>query len=72
MPRGYFRRSGGDVPGQNAMAVNATIPILIVDDHDIMIRIVRNLLRQLGFEPIDEASDGTMALAKCIHAATAS
>ena len=54
------------------MAVNATIPILIVDDHNIMIRIVRNLLRQLGFEHIDEASDGTMALAKCIRAATAS
>jgi len=64
MPTGYFRRSGGDVPGQNAMAVDATIPILIVDDYKTMIRIVRNLLRQLGFEHIDEASDGTMALAK--------
>jgi CheY-like chemotaxis protein len=32
--------------------------------HKTMIRIVRNLLRQLGFEHIDEASDGTMALAK--------
>ena len=29
-----------------------------------MIRIIRNLLRQLGFEQIDEANDGTMALAK--------
>ena len=46
------------------MAVEATIPILIVDDYKTMIRIVRNLLRQLGFEHIDEASDGTMALAK--------
>ena len=54
------------------MAVNATIPILIVDDYKTMIRIVRNLVRQLGFEPIDEASAGTLALAKCIRAATAS
>jgi two-component system, chemotaxis family, chemotaxis protein CheY len=46
------------------MAVDTTIPILIVDDYNTMIRIIRNLLRQLGFEHIDEASDGTMALAK--------
>jgi len=29
-----------------------------------MIRIIRNLLRQLGFEQIDEANDGSSALAK--------
>jgi two-component system chemotaxis response regulator CheY len=29
-----------------------------------MVRIIHNLLRQLGFEAIDEASDGTAALAK--------
>jgi len=46
------------------MAVEATFPILIVDDYQTMIRNVRNLLRQLGFEHIDEASDGTTALAK--------
>jgi two-component system, chemotaxis family, chemotaxis protein CheY len=46
------------------MAVDTTIPILIVDDYNTMIRIIRNLLRQLGFEHIDEASDGTVALAK--------
>jgi two-component system chemotaxis response regulator CheY len=29
-----------------------------------MVRIIRNLLRQLGFETIDDASDGVSALAK--------
>ena len=39
------------------MAVNTATPILIVDDYDTMIRIIRNLLRQLGFEHIDEANE---------------
>lgn len=46
------------------MAVSMTMPILIVDDYNTMIRILRNLLRQLGFSNIDEASDGRTALAK--------
>ena len=46
------------------MAVDVSIPILIVDDYNTMVRIIRNLLRQLGFEHIDDANDGTMALAK--------
>ena len=46
------------------MAVDTTIPVLIVDDYNTMIRIIRNLLRQLGFEHIDEANDGSAALAK--------
>lgn len=46
------------------MAVNKNMPILIVDDYKTMLRIVRNLLKQLGFENVDEATDGTMALAK--------
>jgi len=41
-----------------------TMPILIVDDYNTMIRILRNLLRQLGFSNIDEANDGAAALAK--------
>jgi two-component system chemotaxis response regulator CheY len=40
------------------------MPILIVDDYNTMIRIMRNLLRQLGFSNIDEANDGAAALAK--------
>jgi two-component system chemotaxis response regulator CheY len=41
-----------------------TMPILIVDDYNTMIRILRGLLRQLGFSNIDEACDGRTALAK--------
>ncbi|HVY87132.1 MAG TPA: response regulator [Caulobacterales bacterium] len=46
------------------MAVSMSMPILIVDDYNTMIRILRNLLRQLGFSNIDEASDGQTALNK--------
>ncbi|MFT3727371.1 MAG: response regulator [Terricaulis sp.] len=46
------------------MAISTTMPILIVDDYNTMIRILRNLLRQLGFSNIDEASDGRTALTK--------
>ena len=46
------------------MSVSMTMPILIVDDYNTMIRIMRNLLRQLGFTNIDEANDGAAALAK--------
>ena len=46
------------------MALDLGMPILVVDDYNTMIRIIRNLLRQLGFEDIDDASDGTGALAK--------
>ncbi|MGH6912682.1 MAG: response regulator [Geminicoccales bacterium] len=44
------------------MAVDKSTPILIVDDYQTMLRIIRNLLKQLGFENIAEASDGTAAL----------
>ncbi|MET0183764.1 MAG: response regulator, partial [Caulobacterales bacterium] len=46
------------------MAVSLTTPILVVDDYNTMVRILRNLLRQLGFSNIDEASDGATALNK--------
>jgi two-component system chemotaxis response regulator CheY len=46
------------------MAVDLSMPVLIVDDYNTMIRIIRNLLRQLGFEHIDDANDGSEALAK--------
>jgi two-component system chemotaxis response regulator CheY len=38
--------------------------ILVVDDFATMRRIVKNVLRQLGFNDIDEADDGVQALAK--------
>lgn len=40
------------------------IKVLVVDDFPTMRRIVKNLLKQLGFENIDEAEDGNMALNK--------
>ena len=46
------------------MAVDPSMPILVVDDYGTMIRIIRNLLRQLGFLDVDEASDGSSALCK--------
>jgi two-component system chemotaxis response regulator CheY len=46
------------------MAADVSMPILVVDDYHTMIRIIRNLLRQLGFENVDEAGDGSSALAK--------
>jgi two-component system, chemotaxis family, chemotaxis protein CheY len=47
-----------------AMAVDKRTPILVVDDYKTMVRIVRNLLHQLGFEDVDDANDGASALAK--------
>lgn len=49
------------------MAVDLGMPVLVVDDYNTMIRIIRNLLRQLGFENIDDASDGSAALDKMRH-----
>jgi two-component system chemotaxis response regulator CheY len=46
------------------MAIDHAMPVLVVDDYSTMIRIIRNLLRQLGFENVDDASDGSAALAK--------
>ena len=34
------------------MAVDLTKPVLVVDDYNMMIRIMHNLLKQLGFERI--------------------
>jgi len=46
------------------MAVDKNMTILIVDDYKTMLRILRNLLRQLDFHNIEEATDGSMALQK--------
>jgi two-component system chemotaxis response regulator CheY len=40
------------------------IKFLVVDDFSTMRRIVRNLLKELGFTNVDEAEDGVVALAK--------
>ncbi len=46
------------------MAVDMNMSILVVDDYKTMLRILRNLLRQLNFPNIEEASDGAEALQK--------
>lgn len=38
--------------------------ILVVDDFPTMRRIIKNLLKDLGFENVDEAEDGVMGLEK--------
>ena len=49
---------------QEQMAIDMSMPVLVVDDYNTMIRIIRNLLKQLGFEDVDDASDGSAALSK--------
>jgi len=46
------------------MAVDKNMRVLIVEDYKTMLRILRNLLNQLGFKNIEEASDGSEALHK--------
>ncbi len=46
------------------MAVDKNMRILIVDDYKTMLRIIRNLLNQLNFVNVAEASDGNTALEK--------
>ncbi|HMK42767.1 MAG TPA: chemotaxis response regulator CheY [Dissulfurispiraceae bacterium] len=43
---------------------DSRIKVMVVDDFPTMRRIVKNLLKQLGFENIDEAEDGAAALTK--------
>lgn len=44
--------------------VQKNIKILVVDDFPTMRRIIRNLLKDLGFENVDEAEDGQMGMDK--------
>lgn len=46
------------------MSVDLNMNVLIVDDYKTMLRIIRNLLKQLGFNNVDEATDGSAALQK--------
>ncbi len=46
------------------MALDATLPILVIDDYPAMIRILRHLLKQIGFDNVEEAQDGGSALEK--------
>ena len=46
------------------MAIDKSMNVLIVDDYKTMLRIIRNLLKQLEFDNVEEATDGSEALAK--------
>ena len=43
---------------------DTNMKFLVVDDFSTMRRIVRNLLKELGFTNVDEAEDGVVALQK--------
>ena len=44
------------------MPDRSSLKFLVVDDFSTMRRIVRNLLKELGFTNVDEAEDGAIAL----------
>ena len=46
------------------MATDLSMPILVVDDYQTMVRIIRNLLKQIGYENVDDAPNGEVALRK--------
>ena len=46
------------------MALDPSMPVLVVDDYSTMVRIIRNLLGQIGFADVDDARDGESALIK--------
>ena len=46
------------------MSIDRSINVLIVDDYKTMLRIIRNLLKQINFNNVEEASDGSEALNK--------
>ncbi len=46
------------------MSMDKNMNVLIVDDYKTMLRIIKNLLSQIGFNNVDEATDGAMAFAK--------
>jgi two-component system chemotaxis response regulator CheY len=49
------------------MAVDMSMPILVVDDFRTMIRIVQSFLTQLGFTNLHEAYDGNEAYEKMVE-----
>ena len=46
------------------MAVDMNMQILVVDDYQTMLRILTNLLKQLGFHNVEQAQDGGEELNK--------
>ena len=46
------------------MTMDKSTNVLIVDDYKTMLRIIRNLLKQIDFNNVEEATDGADALSK--------
>ncbi len=46
------------------MALDTSAAVLVVDNSTMMIKILRTLLRQIGFANVDDAKDGATALAQ--------
>ena len=46
------------------MTIDKNMNVLIVDDYKTMLRIIRNLLKQIEFNNVEEATDGAEALSK--------
>ncbi len=46
------------------MVIDKSMSVLIVDDYKTMLRIIRNLLKQIEFDNVEEATDGAAALGK--------
>src|SRR6185503_7590849 len=50
------------LPARRAMTTNTDMKFLIVDDFSTMRRIVRGLLKEIGYNNAEEAEDGAVAL----------
>ena len=44
------------------MTTASVLPILVVDDYSTMVRIMKKLLKEVGFDNVDDANSGTAAL----------
>lgn len=51
-------------PPTETLPDRTSLKFLVVDDFSTMRRIVRNLLKELGFTNVEEAEDGVVALSK--------
>jgi two-component system chemotaxis response regulator CheY len=58
------RRAGNETCFMETLMADKNMKFLVVDDFSTMRRIVRNLLKELGFSNVDEAEDGVAALQK--------
>lgn len=46
------------------MPVDKSMNVLVVDDYKTMLRIIRNLLKQIDFHNVEESTDGADALVR--------